>query len=132
MNKLTQNEIAEAEVEYLKWQKLYNETGDSDILWFRMEPYLRTTTESTLKKLAKNHQILYFEEKVDKVVDTLLARYVKDIKYGKDLPKTMIHWACVGVLFSEESKSLDAEKKYQAMLKEQMYDEMYREGEDFE
>lgn len=132
MNKLTQNEIAEAEVEYLKWQKLYNETGDSDILWFRMEPYLRTTTESTLKKLAKNHQILYFEEKVDKVVDTLLARYVKDIKYGKDLPKTMVHWACVGVLFSEESKSLDAEKKYQAMLKEQMYDEMYREGEDFE
>lgn len=116
--------------QFLKDQKLYNETGDRDILWFKMEPYFRSTAESMLKKMAKNHQILYFNEKVDAVVDKLLARYVHNSKYSKDLPKTMVYWACFSILYSDESKSLDAEKRVKAMLKEKMYDDLYRNGEE--
>lgn len=118
--------------QFLQDQKLYNETGDKEILWFKMEPYLRSTAESILKKMAKNHQILYFNEKVDAVVDKLLARYAHNSKYNKDLPKTMVYWACFSVFYSDESKSLDAEKRVKAIMKEKMYDDLYRNGEDNE
>lgn len=123
-------QIDEEVKKFLSYQREYNETGDKDILWFKMEPYIRETAESIIKKLAKNNQILYLDEKVDLVVDKLIARYTNDYKYSKNLPKTMIYWACYGVFYSDESKSFDAEKRVKAMLKEKMYDDLYRNGEE--
>lgn len=129
---VTVKEQKEKEEQYLKDQSEYNKTGDTNILWFKMEPFIREMAQSMLKKLSKNHRILYFEDKVDEVVDILIKRYVKDYKKNYALPKTMVYWASYKVMYSSTSRSLDAEKEYIAKAKEELFDECYRIGENKE
>lgn len=128
---LTSKEIQEAEQEYLKWQKIYNETGDTNIVWFHLHPYIKSTAKSILKMMCgrAGKQVLQLEEKSDEVADTIVARYINDKSYNKDLPKTLVYWGCVGVQYSDSAKNLDAENKYCAIMKEEMYDKLYRNGE---
>lgn len=132
MDKLTQNEIDEAEAEYLKWQKLYNETGDTDIVWFHLHPYIKETSKSILKMMCgrAGKPVLQLEAKSDEIADTIAARYLKDKSYNKDLPKTLVYWGCVGVQYSESARNLDAEEPYCAIMKEHMFDELYRNGDE--
>lgn len=125
---LTNKECKEAVEEYLEWQKEYNDTGNTDILWFKMRPWIIDTSKSIFKKLAGKacKQVLYLDEKAEEVADSLVCRYLKNIGYNKNLPITMVYWAVVGVAYSETSRSLDAEKEMEAIMKEQLYDELYR------
>ena len=125
---LTNKECKEAAEEYLEWQKKYNDTGDTEILWFKMRPWIIETSKSIFKKLAAKayKPVLYLEEKSEEVADSIVGRYIKNIKYSKELPITMVYWAVVGVAYSDSSKNLDCEKKVEALIKEQIYDELYR------
>lgn len=130
-NKLTQEEINNNLSDYLKWQEEYNKTGNVDILWFNMHPYLKSTAESLLKKLAgrAGKPVIELDSKSDEVADIIIARYLKDRNYSKKYPITMVYWACVGVQYSDSSRNLDAEERYCAIMKEQIFDELYRNGE---
>ena len=48
---VTVKEQKEKEEQYLKDQSEYNKTGDTNILWFKMEPFIREMAQSMLKKM---------------------------------------------------------------------------------
>lgn len=125
----TKSEIDDAAKQFLIDQEEYNRTHDKEILWFRMEPYIRETASSMLKLKSNNHFIKSFDNKVDTVVDKLMKRYTEQPDYKYNLPLTMVYWVVISVIYSDESKNLDMEEKVAAIEKERLYEQLYRNGE---
>ena len=125
----TKTEIDLAAEQFIKDQKEYNMTHCPNIVWFKMEPYFRETAASIIKQKSQGHFVQCFDDKVDLVVDKLIKRYLENPDYNFDLPKTLVYWAVISVIYSSTSKSLDAEERMKAQMKEEMFDQLYRNGE---
>lgn len=125
----TKQEIDEAVEQFLINQSEYNSTHNTDIVWFKLEKYFRETAESIIKQKSKGHFVKYLSDKVDMVVDKLVERYLENPDYHFNLPQTLVYWAVISVVYSNTSKSLDAEERMKATIKEDLFDCMYRNGE---
>lgn len=90
--------------EYLDAQKRYNETGDKNILWNEMYPYLYELSLSSLKKKLGGLRIkMTYEEAAQDIAISLIARYTKDQHYNKDLPKTLVYLRMLDFLYNHHN-----------------------------
>ena len=77
-------------------QKEYNETHDTDILWYKMYPLLEDAVKSALCKVnGVNNFIEYWDEKVVDALDLLLTRYINKPDYNFRSLATLAYWAAV-------------------------------------
>lgn len=101
MNK-TKEEQNKLLQEFLTDQKTYNETGDKDLLWNKMYPYLYDCALSLLKKKLKGIRLRYsYEEVAQSIAISLVARYIKKQSYNKDKPLTMVYYRMIDELYNK-------------------------------
>lgn len=101
MNK-TKEEQNKLLQEFLTDQKTYNETGDKDLLWTKMYPYLYDCALSLLKKKLKGIRLRYsYEEVAQSIAISLVARYIKKQSYNKDKPLTMVYYRMIDELYNK-------------------------------
>ena len=93
---LTSKQIKNRQELFAKLQKEYNETHDTDILWYKMYPLLEDAVKSALCKVnGVNNFIEYFDEKVVDALDLLLTRYIHKPEYNFRSLATLAYWAAV-------------------------------------
>lgn len=81
---------------FSKLQKEYNETHNTDILWYKMYPLLEDAVKSALCKVnGINNFIEDWDEKVVDALDLLITRYIKNPDYNFRSLATLAHWAAV-------------------------------------
>lgn len=96
------DEIREELEKFLEDQKRYNETGDRNILWNDIYPYLKDLALSALKKKLKGSKIKdAYEEVADDIAVSLIGRYIKDRAYSKNLPLTMVYYRTIDELYNK-------------------------------
>lgn len=101
MNK-TKKEQDKALQEFLENQKIYNETGDKDLLWSKMYPYLYECALSLLKKKLKGIKLrCSYEETAQSIAISLIARYIKKQSYSKEKPLTMVYYRMIDELYNK-------------------------------
>lgn len=97
---INKQEVEEQERQYLEWQKEFNETGDRNILFFKMVPYLEQVIESNLVRMTNGNRTAEIYKGCSQEAALIVAkRYVKGLKagkpYSKDKPRTLAYWAAV-------------------------------------
>lgn len=80
---------------FSKLQKEYNETHDTDILWYKMYPLLEDAVKSALCKVNKYNFVEDFEQKTIDGLDLLITRYIKRPDYNFRSLATLAYWAAV-------------------------------------
>lgn len=97
---LNKQSIAEEEKKYLDAQARFNATGDRDILFYEMIPYLEQAIESNLVVMTHGNRPQESYKEASKEAALMVAkRYVEGLKkgkpYSKDKPRTLAYWAAV-------------------------------------
>lgn len=118
--------------EYLDAQRRYNETGDKNILWNEMYSYLYDVALSSLKKKLGGLRIkMTYEEAAQDIAISLIARYVKNQSYSKDLPKTMVYMRMLDFLYNQHNAYSKKEAySFEVRDDNNRYNEVYDSFED--
>ena len=80
---------------FSKLQKEYNETHNTDILWYKMYPLLEDAVKSAILKVNKYNFVEDFEQKTIDGLDLLIMRYVKRPDYNFRSLATLAYWSAV-------------------------------------
>jgi len=107
-NPLSKEEIAERQLAFLEYQKQYNETGDKDILWFKMKPLIEDACKSAVIKI--NGSIGFipnYEEKVETSVYLIIKRYTKNKDYNFGSLSSLAYYAALYASRNKDIQSAD-------------------------
>lgn len=97
------SECDEEAEQFLDWQREFNETGDRELLFFKMVPYMERTIRSCLVAFTRGHAMddAYDTAAIDGAL-MIAKRYVSGYKngklYSKDYPKTMCWWTAKAIV----------------------------------
>ena len=129
---LTKKQIKNRQELFSKLQKEYNETHNTDILWYKMYPLLEDAVKSALCKVnGVNNFIEYWDEKVADALDLLLTRYVNKPDYNFRSLATLAYWAAVyasrkpNVIFRDKEQSYEVLMNEKLMHEEHIIDDFY-------
>ena len=92
---LSKEEIKKANEDFLIYQAEYNKTGDKNILWFKIEPLIRTALAAAILKSNYNNEVKNFEDKLENGVIKLIRRYVKNPNYHQGSLPTFVHYGAL-------------------------------------
>ena len=92
---LTRQQIKNRQELFSRLQREYNETHDTDILWYKMYPLLEDAVKSALLKVNKYNFVEDFDEKTVDALDLLLTRYVRKPDYNFKSLATLSYWAAI-------------------------------------
>ena len=92
---LSKEEIKKANEDFLTYQAEYNKTHNKNILWFKMEPLIRTALAAAILKSNYNNEVKNFEDKLENGVIKLIRRYVKNPNYHQGSLPTFVHYGAL-------------------------------------
>lgn len=97
---LDEQGILEEEKKYLDAQRRFNETGDREILFYEMVPYLEQAIESNLVNMTNGKRTAFeYKNAAEDAALMIAKRYVKGLKngvpYSKDKPRTLAYWGAM-------------------------------------
>lgn len=92
---LSKEEIKKANEDFLIYQAEYNKTHNKNILWFKMEPLIRTALAAAILKSNYNNEVKNFEDKLENGVIKLIRRYVKNPNYHQNSLPTFTHYGAL-------------------------------------
>ena len=108
---------------FSKLQKEYNETHDTDILWYKMYPLLEDAVKSAILKVNKYNFVEDFEQKTIDGLDLLIARYIKRPDYNFRSLSTLAYWAAVYSSRQPNTIGHDKAQSYEVLMNEKLMHE---------
>ena len=108
---------------FSKLQKEYNETHDTDILWYKMYPLLEDAVKSAILKVNKYNFVEDFEQKTIDGLDLLIARYIKRPDYSFKSLATLAYWAAVYASRQPNTIGHDKCQSYEVLMNEKLMHE---------
>ncbi len=119
---LSKEEINKANEDFLIYQSEYNKTHNPNILWFKMEPLIRTALAAAILKSNCNNEVKKnFEDKLENGIIKLIRRYVKNPNYHQDSLPTFVHYGALLVnktaqVIWEEQNFCQFENEYETVM----------------
>lgn len=114
---LSEAEQRRAQEDFLKYQKEYNESGDTNILWFQMYPLFVNAIGSNLKKINNHNYIPNFDRKVQDGADRLVKRYIKNYpNYNHFSLITLCYYEAFYFSRKSGTKEEDLETSYDELI----------------
>lgn len=92
---LTKEQLAKRQMLFTEYQKAYNDTHDTSILWLKMKPLIEDSIKSNILRLNKYNFVIDFDEKTDNATLLIMQRYIRNPSYNFTSLATLGYWAAV-------------------------------------
>lgn len=87
---LSKEEQKQAGILFQEYQGEYNKTHDTEVLWNKMVPLIKTALEAAIKKGNQHNEVRDFEDKVETGLFNIVARYIKNPEYHHGSLPTLV------------------------------------------
>lgn len=123
---LTKDQLDERQRLFTEYQKAYNDTGDTSIVWLKMRPLIKDSIRSNILKINKFNFVEDFDDKVEDGLLLVIDRYIKNPTYNFSSLPTLGYWAAI---YACRRKDIVNREKYSSSYEELIDEKLLHEEE---